>query len=162
MKQRHTRRLLIKTCFLLGVSTVAPVSIAGESINLGCQALVFTKGADIPKSAWLENFAVHIHRNTRPVAVDVSGETHIQLHATTSANNTPERRQLLQINESEFNVETSLAIKGRYEKQILQINSSGKLIYTSWIQKDITVNAEGKCDQPWLLFAPLPPLAPSN
>jgi len=158
MKKSTSKKALITACCLLGVSVVAPLSAAEEAINLSCQALVFTKRQDSLKSVRIEDFVVHVHRNSRLVAVDVSGDTHIHLDTNISRVGTLEHRQLLEITESEFNVETLLDIKGRYEKQILQINSSGKLIYTSWLQKEIAVNAEGKCEQPWLLFAPQTPL----
>ena len=156
-KPLHSNRCFILNCsrvtYLFAMSLFAPWSFAGDSISLNCQALVFIKGTDISRNVGLENFLIHINGNSTGATVQVSGSTRLLLNADTHGRNSPLRRHILEFIESDFYVETSLQYEDRYERQSLRIYPSGKLMFTSWVQKNVFINAEGKCEEPWLLFA---------
>jgi len=140
------------TC-LLAISFFVPSCFAESNISLNCQALVFVKGSDTSKNVGLENFQITVKGNSTVATVDVSGSTRLLLNVDIREHKYPLRRHILQVNESDFYVETSLQHEGRNEKQSLRIFPSGKLIFTSWVQGNVYINAEGNCAQPWLLFA---------
>lgn len=156
-KQLHSNRCFFFKCtrvtYLFAMSLFAPWGFAGDTISLNCQALVFIKGSDISRNVGLENFQIHINGNSTFGTVQVSGSTRLQLNADKHERNSQIHRQILQFNESDFYVETSLQYEGRYERQSLRIYPSGKLMFTSWVQRNVFTNAEGKCEEPWLLFA---------